>query len=59
MFSIFSNLVLFMTSCGLLHPAERDPTQVPFLEHLVLGILVTCGTLLFRQRLNLHRTLVG
>ena len=59
MFSIFSHLVLFMTCWVLLHPVERYPMQVPFFENLVLGILVTCGTLLFRQRLNLHRTLVG
>ncbi len=58
MFSIFSHLVLFMMPSVLLQPAERDLTQVLFLKYLVLRILVTCGTLPFRQRLNLHRTLV-
>ena len=53
MFSIFSHLALFMTPWVLLHPAERDPTQGPFLEYLVLEIRLTCDTLLFRQRLNL------
>ena len=53
MFSIFSHLVLFMMPPVSLYPAERDSAQVPFLEYLVLEVLMTCDTLLFRQRLNL------